>query len=232
METNNTNTKEAKISKYINEISDLSNNEGEQITETEKIDYSIGEIKKEEETQTQTIFKEPSAELKKETRGRKKKDTNLFNNKSNDYSDYSQKKLFSDIKTQSTVLPNGTDANALPNVPPIDVSKFITGALMLIVMDAVIPTALIFLVGMFDKKYKGVSKKKLKLDSDEKKALEPLADEIVKYIFTNVNPITAFFLCTTVIYGSKLMTLDDTDFIQTKKPIQKNEAIKKSLATK
>lgn len=231
MEANKTNEQAVKISKYSNEISELQFNEGERFTEPEKKENAINEVENKETEAEKTTFKEPAKELKKETRGRKRKDSNELN-KANEYSEYSQKNLFSDIKTQIPTLPNGTAVNTPPATPPIDVSKFITGALLLIVMDAVIPTALIFLVGMFDPKYKDVQKKKLKLDSDEKKALEPLADEIVKYIFTNINPITAFFLCTTVIYGSKLMTLDENDFTQTKKPIQKNEAIKKPLVSK
>lgn len=115
-----------------------------------------------------------------------------------------------------------------PNPQNIDISKYITGALVLIAMDSIFPTAILFIAGFVDKKYKGLDKKKLKLDPTEKKELEPLADEVVKIMFGMVHPVTAFLVVTSIIYFGKLESFTEEDFkkAESKRFIPKKEAKK------
>lgn len=134
--------------------------------------------------------------------------------------------LTNDLKSYKTAMPPNAISNDVKKVNEVDVSKYITGTLVLIAMDAIIPNAVIFIAGFIDKKYKGVNKKKLKLTTDEKGELEPLADEVVKIMFGMVHPVTAFLVVTSIIYFGKLTGLDESDFA---KPIEKIEKGKKDV---
>lgn len=103
----------------------------------------------------------------------------------------------------------------------VDLTQFISGALFLICMDAVLPSMILMIFGWFNKKYKGVDSKKLRLDADEQKRLEPLAEQIVKLIFGSCNPIVAFAVTYGMIIAGKIMTLEDEDFKPL--PIKKKE---------
>lgn len=112
---------------------------------------------------------------------------------------------------------SNTNGNPTPNGNPpegqIDVSKFVSGALLLIAIDAIFPTAIILIMRQFDPKYKYVNKKKLKLTSEEKEELEPLANEVVKLIFGYMPPLQAFLFCMSIVYAGKIMLLSDEDFL-------------------
>lgn len=121
--------------------------------------------------------------------------------------------LLNDLSKYKTVNGNNTQQpSQQPAQEKIDISKFVSGALMLIVMDAIIPGVIIFTMRFVDKKYKYLEVKKIKLSSEEKKELEPFADEVVKIIFIKVNPVVGFFVVSAILYGSKLMFLTDEDF--------------------
>lgn len=110
----------------------------------------------------------------------------------------------------------------------IDVSKFISGALFLIAIDSVFPSAICFIMGFIDKKYKFVNKKKLKLTEEEKEELEPLANEVVKLIFGYMPPLQAFLICMSIVYAGKVMLLQEEDFQYPKrKIIQTFNSVKK-----
>jgi len=214
METNTTNTETEKSKKYSIEISDVQNDANEQSNTSTKTQGTEQTEQGEAGTQTQTVN---ANEEPKKKRGRpkgSKENKNENTNNNNDYSQYSEQALKDDIN-KSNPQPNANLNPAPNNTPPpvkIDVSKFITGALLLIVMDAVVPSLLLKGLSMFDSKYNNVDKRALKLEADERKALEPLASEVIKHIFMNINPVTAFFVCTTIIYGSKIIMLDEDDF--------------------
>ena len=60
--------------------------------------------------------------------------------------------------------------------------------------------------GFFNKDFKKLNTKpnSLKLDSEQKEALKNSADEVAKYIFSKINPLTAFFIGATLFYGQNL----------------------------
>lgn len=105
-----------------------------------------------------------------------------------------------------------------PQPGQIDLSKYITGALLLICLDAIMPGVVLYIAGWVDPKYKNVRAAKLKMTAQEKKELEPLADEMVKILFGFVHPAIAFLVATGVIYAGKLFALEDEDFEPKKKP--------------
>jgi hypothetical protein len=90
----------------------------------------------------------------------------------------------------------------------INAAKFITGSILLMVCDAIIPTATIKVLGMFDAKYKQLKTKNIKLSQEQKKDLEPLADECVKAMTLTMQPTTAFFLTMFILYGSNIMNTE------------------------
>lgn len=111
---------------------------------------------------------------------------------------------FKTIQVNSTP----TSAGVQPSQNEINAAKFITGAILLMVCDAIIPTALIKVLGMFDAKYKQLKTKNIKLSADQRKDLEPLADECVKAMTLNMHPTTAFFITMFILYGSNLMNTE------------------------
>jgi hypothetical protein len=97
----------------------------------------------------------------------------------------------------SGTSPNETEVNAV---------KYITGSLMLMLIDAVAPTLIIKVLGMTNDKFKKIPSKKVRLSKDQKEDLEPLANEAVKQMTINMNPMTAFFMCTSLIYATNIMS--------------------------
>lgn len=114
------------------------------------------------------------------------------------------KDLLSEYKTVEasniTVLPNQQTA-------PIDASKemvknYFTGALVLVLVDALLPNLLLFVI----KKYKPKAKVKiddLQMTDDEQKALEPLMDAVIQSYVGTMPPEQALIMSLLMIYGSK-----------------------------
>lgn len=157
------------------------------------------------------------------------------------------KNLFDDLseyreKPKNTTGEAGTGAPPPPPPPPpppapgkIDGSKVINGALFLIVMDAAFPVIIKTLLSLFEPKYKRIkhsSKEKLKLTPDEKRELEAGANEIVKYLFSDANPLLIFAVSVGFIYYEKFDSLTDEDFSQPRKPEQRREPEKKTTRKK
>lgn len=93
-----------------------------------------------------------------------------------------------------------------------EVGKYISGSLVLLLIDSVVPGLL--LLGAKKAGVSGlenVQVSDIALDSHEKKELEPLAHEAVKEIMAEVSPGAAFLVAITVIYGGKLMLNRETE---------------------
>ena len=100
-----------------------------------------------------------------------------------------------------------TELNASSSAPEeVNAVKYITGSLLLMLIDAVAPTLIIKVLGMTNDKFKKIPSKKVRLSKDQKEDLEPLANEAVKQMTLNMNPMTAFFVCTSLIYATNIMT--------------------------
>jgi hypothetical protein len=148
--------------------------------------------------------------IKKETRGRKKGvknkpkiDLDIYNNVNNE------------------VAPTNTTTNTnevVPSTPTININNYISGTLLLIVIDIVFPTIMKY---FFTKLKTLKNKRALNLTSEERKELEPLADEFIKSLSLSLHPAEAFLIVLGFMYASKYASLDETDFIEVKPIKQK-----------
>jgi len=76
---------------------------------------------------------------------------------------------------------------------------FVSGAMLLFMVDSVLPFLMVLLMrGVFKKK--NVTTEKLKLDIEQKKDLQELADITAKELSFNMNPIALFSLMLMVTY--------------------------------
>jgi hypothetical protein len=108
------------------------------------------------------------------------------------------------------------ETTADPNAPTeeqaqtqVDISKYISGALLLMMIDFLLPTAFTF---VYPKLKRLKDKRKLKMTKDERKELEPIADECIKQVAMKLAPMEAMALMLLFVYGGKIYELDDSDF--------------------
>jgi hypothetical protein len=103
-----------------------------------------------------------------------------------------------------------------PNAPTeeqaqaqVDISKYISGALLLMMIDFLLPTLFTF---VYPKLKRLKDKRKLKMTKDERKELEPIADECIKQVAMKLAPMEAMALMLLFVYGGKIYELEDSDF--------------------
>lgn len=148
---------------------------------------------------------------KKETRGRKK---GVKNKPKIDLDIYSN--------VNNEIPPTNTTTNTndiAPSTPTININNYISGTLLLIVIDIVFPTIMKY---FFTKLKTLKNKRALNLTSEERKELEPLADEFIKSLSLSLHPAEAFLIVLGFMYASKYASLDETDFIEVKPIKTKN----------
>ena len=102
-----------------------------------------------------------------------------------------------------------TDPNAPSDNPYVDISKYISGALLLMMIDFLLPTLFTF---VYPKLKRLKDKKKLKMTKDERKELEPIADECIKQVAMKLAPMEAMALMLLFVYGGKIYELEEADF--------------------
>jgi hypothetical protein len=103
--------------------------------------------------------------------------------------------------------PNAPTEEQAPS--QVDISKYISGALLLMMIDFLLPTAFIF---VYPKLKRLKDKRKLKMTKEERKELEPIADECIKQVAMKLAPMEAMALMLLFVYGGKIYELDDSDF--------------------
>lgn len=185
-----------------------------------------------ENGQNESVINQPVPEndVVKSKRGRHKKDCQCDKCKSK-----TSDKIDSDSNVENENLVNDVDSkignqnSKISDTNPLDLSefkkveissqssnpnevnasKYLTGAIVLMMIDAVIPSVLIKMMSMANPKYKSIKTKEIKLSKEQKNDLEPLADEVVKQMTVTMSPMTAFLVCTSLIYGTNIMTATD-----------------------
>ena len=185
-----------------------------------------------ENGQNESVINQPVPEndVVKSKRGRHKKDCQCDKCKSK-----TSDKIDSDSNVENENLGNDVDSkignqnSKISDTNPLDLSefkkveissqssnpnevnasKYLTGAIVLMMIDAVIPSVLIKMMSMANPKYKSIKTKEIKLSKEQKNDLEPLADEVVKQMTVTMSPMTAFLVCTSLIYGTNIMTATD-----------------------
>jgi hypothetical protein len=88
-----------------------------------------------------------------------------------------------------------TAAITTPGTP--DVANLIDGYIVLLILDAICPQTIKLL---FKKKFEGIPADAIGLTETQKKSLEPLADQIAKYLVGYVNPLYAFLMVSGLMY--------------------------------
>lgn len=95
-----------------------------------------------------------------------------------------------------------------PTDTTIPADLVLTGAMMLMFFDFIIPAGLVFLNNKSSKSK--ISMKQMQLTDDEKAKLEPLADKVVQQMQINISPVTALILGMVVVYSTKFLVIKNT----------------------
>ena len=90
-----------------------------------------------------------------------------------------------------------------PEPEPAQRPQVITGYLLLILVDTLIPLGLSFVAPKITKKE--IPVRELKMTKEERDSLLELADAAAEQLNINVPPLQLFLISCTMIYGSKLM---------------------------
>lgn len=187
-------------------------------------DNGTGDLPKNEAPKEETIptIKNDNSEQPKK-RGRKKGSTKeVLQAKKQEVVQTAKPNVKQDIDLsqygQIEATSESTDTNAQTENPNnVDISKYISGALLLMMIDFLLPTLFTF---VYPKLKRLKDKRKLKMTKDERKELEPIADECIKQVAMKLAPMEAMALMLLFVYGGKIYELEDTDFkpeIQTTK---------------
>jgi hypothetical protein len=83
--------------------------------------------------------------------------------------------------------------------------SFVNGAMLLLVVDFIIPVAISFAVKQTMKKT--IKRNDIKLDDDEKKELQDIADMVASRISAKASPETIFLIALAGIYGAKTISV-------------------------
>jgi hypothetical protein len=97
------------------------------------------------------------------------------------------------------VPENGASSQSL------NLSNFIRGSLLLIMIDSIMPNLLIKLLGMVSPNYRSINPNKVKMSKEQRDQLEPLANEMVNVIFGNMPAHQMFFVCLSFVYAGNIM---------------------------
>ena len=198
-----------------NSIQNDSNTNGDSITqsinkietkEIEDTDDNKSISQSDDKTIQQNIVKKETRGRKKGVKNKSKIDLDIYNNVNNE------------------IPPTSTNTNTndiAPNTPTININNYISGTLLLIVIDIVFPTIMKY---FFTKLKTLKNKRALNLTSEERKELEPLADEFIKSLSLSLHPAEAFLIVLSFMYASKYASLDETDFIEVKEVKQVKKA--------
>jgi len=92
-----------------------------------------------------------------------------------------------------------------PEKQPTEMPSMISGALLILMIDLLIPNVIALANNKFTKDK--VKASDLQLDTKQKNELEPIADEVAKTIALQGNPMTVLVVTLLGIYGINLMAL-------------------------
>ena len=163
----------------------------------------------------------PVEEIKTETRGRHKKDCTCERcltkkgiaspaspaNPASPAGSFESGRSISDsnpLNLDEFKKVEGVNQSSTPE--QVNAGKFITGGLMLICVDALLPATIIKVLSIFDKDLKTIKTKEIKLSSEQIEDLEPLANEAVKGIVMTMSPMSAFLTALMMVYAGNTMS--------------------------
>lgn len=169
--------------------------------------------------ESQTTEKKSKRGGKREGSGRKKKDgintsSEITENteilpdggiKEAESVDDALKGISKEINGKLDYKSDDNDTQAVQEQPRQEYAVLISGYVLLTILNAIMPSLLVTLLGRFNSKVKKVNPKNIALDKDEMEMLQPSADELVKSIFSTMSPVNQFFFAYTIITAGKLL---------------------------
>jgi hypothetical protein len=94
------------------------------------------------------------------------------------------------------------------NKKKVDLSKYVSGTLLIMLIDSLLPNLMLYTAKYIaPEKYKNAKVQDLQMTMEERKQIEPLANEVIVVLIGELSPLEAFLIFTAVIYGSKMLTL-------------------------
>lgn len=107
---------------------------------------------------------------------------------------------FEEVKSEAKESAPTTPAQSEQGKFKVQVS----GYMLLIVTDIFIPSLITYFVHRYKPETKKTFKTSdIKMTDDEKKELEELADEVARELFGKIEPLPAFLLSISILYGAK-----------------------------
>jgi hypothetical protein len=94
-----------------------------------------------------------------------------------------------------------------PAQPEIQTSPVITGALMMMLIDLGLPHLIAFANNKLNKKGKKIKASDLRMTEEQRKELEPVADQVAHEMMLQANPLTVLIISMIGIYGINFMML-------------------------
>ena len=106
---------------------------------------------------------------------------------------------------------NNTQAQQQANPGEVNAAKYITGGMLLILIDALAPAIIVKIFHYVSPKTKGALKAKaVKMSDDQMEALEPIANEAMKEVFLQMKPAQALIFAIFATYtGNALSAFAD-----------------------
>ena len=86
-------------------------------------------------------------------------------------------------------------------------SPVITGALMMMLIDLALPQLIAFANNKLNKKGKKIQATALQMTPEQRKELEPVADQVAKEMMIQANPLTVLIISMIGIYGINFMMI-------------------------
>ena len=124
-----------------------------------------------------------------------------------------------DLSEFKTAAPPVTPQSANPG--EVNAAKYITGGMLLILIDALAPAIIVKIFHYVSPKTKGALKAKaVKMSDDQMEAIEPIANEAMKEVFLQMKPSQALIFAIFATYAGNALTAfaDIPDLVKPEKP--------------
>jgi hypothetical protein len=86
-------------------------------------------------------------------------------------------------------------------------SFHVSGYILLLAIDTVMPNAMAFINNMIDKKHDKINPGDLRLSEKDMQEIEPLADQAADYLTFNLNPVAGFFIAAAFLYTNNIIAV-------------------------
>ena len=124
-----------------------------------------------------------------------------------------------DLSEFKTAAPPVTPQSANPG--EVNAAKYITGGMLLILIDALAPAIIVKIFHYVSPKTKGALKAKaVKMSEEQMEAIEPIANEAMKEVFLQMKPSQALIFAIFATYAGNALTAfaDIPDLVKPEKP--------------